>query len=172
MSAIPDNWSTPEFEALVSDHQRELWRYLRYLGCAADEAEDVAQDVFLAVYARPFERRSRTATAGYLRRAAHRFLLQRRRRGELPTATDIEIAERVWIEHGGGTAETERAAALDACASELPEPARRLLALRYEQHLSRDQIASRLGIAEEGVKSRLRRVLARLRACVERRMLA
>ena len=40
-------------KALIESHQAELWRYLRYLGCDAAEAEDLTQETFLAALSGP-----------------------------------------------------------------------------------------------------------------------
>lgn len=45
------------FARMVHEHQAGLWRYLRYLGCEPALAEDLVQEVFLAVWQRPFEDR-------------------------------------------------------------------------------------------------------------------
>ena len=37
-------------ETIVRTHQAMVYRYLRYMGAAADVAEDVAQETFLAAY--------------------------------------------------------------------------------------------------------------------------
>ena len=51
--------------SIVRAHQAGLWRYLRYLGCSAHEAEDLTQEVLLAVLRRPFEDHGEKATAAF-----------------------------------------------------------------------------------------------------------
>ena len=44
-------------EALVRRHQVGVWRYLRFLGCPPELADDLAQDTFLALMRHPPEDR-------------------------------------------------------------------------------------------------------------------
>lgn len=153
---------------LVWAHQAEIWRYLRFLGCEPQLAEDLAQDTFLLVFQRPFVHRGRNTTAVYLRRIArHLFLKGLRKSARIPLSMSFDEAELAWQEHHG---EGDRyLKALECCLGSLPEKGRAAIDLRYRECLSRDQMARALGMTQDGVKSLLQRTRAALRACIERR---
>ena len=170
----PDDPTT----ALVQDHQAGLWRYLRYLGCRHDEAEDLAQDVFLtALAARADERLGdldKPAMAAWLRRTAHNILRSTRRRLQRRLAVDLEAAEALFerMVAPGGNDGSAFLDALEACLAELPDRARAAIEARYldpGDGSSRRDLAARFGLRAEGVKSLLRRGRELLRACVERK---
>ena len=157
--------------ALVHAHQAEVWRYLRYLGCDPALADDLTQDTFLSVHARPFEIRSAAMTRGYLRRVARNLLAkQRRRTRRAPRCVDLIEAERVWAEQGESTQGEDYRHALGRCLAGLGDRPRRALDLTYTQGLPRREVAARLRMQDQGVKTLLHRVKAKLRACIERRM--
>jgi len=88
---------------LVRGHQAGVWRYLRFLGCDPDKADDLVQESFLAVLRDGFEERSPGQTAAYLRTVArNRLLMARRKERARPTAVDLEAAEAVWARVAGG----------------------------------------------------------------------
>jgi RNA polymerase sigma-70 factor len=63
----------------------------------------------------------------------------------------------------------EKIDALDDCLQHLPEDARNIVALHYEQDLATGVIASRLRMSREAIKKRLQRARARLTDCFERK---
>lgn len=163
--------ATSRLEELVSAHQREIWRYLRFLGASPSEADDVTQETFLEVWRRPFADRGERAARAYLRRVARNHLLMRLRRARRrPLVLDLEAAEGAWERLAGDDAGGERLACLRACVDELDGRARRALELRYAERRSRAESAELLGLRPEGLKTLLRRTRARLRACVEARL--
>jgi RNA polymerase sigma-70 factor (ECF subfamily) len=157
---------------LVREHQAGVWRYLRYLGAEAHEADDLTQETFLAVMRSGFEYRSPLEAAQYLRRAArNQLLIRRRRESREPTVGDLEAAEAVWAEAAGDDGLNDYLLALEDCLQRAVDARwREAIVLRYRDGASRDQIGERLDIATEGVKSLLRRARAALRDCVERKM--
>jgi RNA polymerase sigma-70 factor (ECF subfamily) len=145
---------------------------LRFLGAAGSEADDLAQETFLAVAQRPFELRSPTETAGYLRTVARHQLLMLRRRQEREISTvQLEAAETVWSELAGESGDLEAYLdALDVCLDGLEGRARRAVDLHYRLAASRAAIATELDMKPEGVKTLLRRTRDILRGCIERRL--
>ena len=105
-----------DLDAVVREHQADVWRYLRYLGAAASDADDLCQETFLAVARTPFELRSRSETAAYLRTAArNQLLMLRRRQGRQVETVDLAAAERVWAEHAPEGSSVPFLDALSAC---------------------------------------------------------
>ena len=158
-----------DLSELVERHQAEIWRYLRYLGAQAAEADDLVQETFLAVARSSFEQRSPQETTGYLRTTArNQFLsLRRKQKREVLTAR-VEAAEAVWVEHAAGDLWNGQVSAIRDCVEKLEGRARHAIDLHYREKTSRTTIAERLGMKPDGVKTLLRRTRALLRECVER----
>ena len=158
---------------IVSEHQTRIWRYLRCLGCNTSDAEDLTQETFLAVLRRPFEDRGKATTAAYLQTVARNLFLKSRRTERQRTAqsdAELEASESTWrslCDDDGGEAYL---AALRECVGTLDGRSRDAVRLRYREGTSRSEMAARLGISTDGIKSLLRRVRGLLRECIERRM--
>lgn len=159
-----------EATELVREHQADVWRYLRYLGCDSTEADDLCQETFLEVFRRPFDRRSRRETAAYLRRVArNRMLMLRRSRGRNPVVGNLENAELVWDEATAADGGLDMFLdALRSCLeSAINDRQRKAINLQYRHGHSREQIAHVLELTADGVKTMLRRARAALRDCVQ-----
>lgn len=159
-----------EMAALVRSHQAGVWRYLRYLGCPPAEADDLTQDTFLAVFRDGFEERSPEQTAAYLRTVARNRLLAVRRSRKKAPEVELEAAEAVWAETVGDRGMDDYLVALEDCLEKVTPRVRQVLDLLYRDRINRLEIAKRLEMAFEGVKTLLRRARASLRECVERRL--
>ena len=153
-------------EQLWGEHAAQLRRYLRVLGAAGQDLDDLLQETFVVLLQRPFEVRSGAQVATFLRSTA-RFLFLRRDRGRLP---EVEAADAVWERNCGNDDGDGYLAALRECVEQLPERSRRLVELGYDDELGRAAIARELGMKADGVKTALRRLRDGLRQCVERRL--
>lgn len=156
---------------LIEDHQAEVWRYLRALGCPADMVEDLAQETFLVAFCRPFEYRGPAAAAAYLRRTAyHRFVSHLQKHKSLVELKDVEVANATWERWCSGQRDnSEIFEILAECMSSLPERSRYALELRYRDGLSRQEIAKELSLSEHGAKNLIQRAKQRLRESLETR---
>lgn len=154
---------------LVRTHQAGVWRYLRFLGCDASEADDLTQETFLTVLRDGFEERSAAQTAAYLRTVArNRLLMARRTQNRRPPEVDLDAAETVWAQAAGDDGLETFLDALRECLRSAVTPrVRRALELAYRDRASRQAIATQLDMAPEGVKTLLRRARCALRKCVE-----
>src|SRR5205823_2652535 len=98
-----------QLELLIRTHQAMVYRYLRYMGAAADVAEDVGQETFLAAYKSaniPIEDAASEGgrCAAWLRGVARNQLLMHFRKARAnPVASDpvvleqaLEQADEVW----------------------------------------------------------------------------
>ncbi|MCC6493756.1 MAG: RNA polymerase sigma factor [Pirellulales bacterium] len=160
-----------DLASVVREHQADLWRYLRYLGATAEDADDLAQETFLAVARTPFEQRSRHETAAYLRTAArNQLLMLRRRQGRQVSTVELAAAEQVWAEATDGGPVSELLELLSRCYEALSGRAREAVDRFYREGDSREQLAARLEISVDGVKTLLRRTRTVLRECMERRV--
>lgn len=160
------------FERIIHAHQRGVWRYLRFMGCSTAEADDLTQETFLAAWKSDFVEINETATAGYLRTVARsRFLMMVRARGRRVTETDFAEVEADWVQLAGQDESwDERGAALDDCLQQVQGKARELIDLNYREGLRYAEIGDRLGMKPEGVRTLLKRVIGKLRECMERKL--
>lgn len=161
----------PDLATLVREHQADMWRYLRYLGAAPSDADDLTQETFLAVARTPFEHRSRGETAAYLRQAArHRLLMLRRRQGREIAAVELAAAEETWAAFHPAGDSSELLEALQACCEALAGRAREAVDRFYRDGVGREQLAVEFQMSVDGVKTLLRRTRDSLRQCIERRL--
>jgi RNA polymerase sigma-70 factor (ECF subfamily) len=153
---------------LVQSHQAEIWRYLRFLGCDPSRADDLAQEVFVAVLAKPPDQRSAGETRAYLRTIArHKFLMLLRRQERQAKQVELEAAEAIWAQTHTTDGGNAYLAALEECLEGLQGKAKQVVDLYYREHHGRAEIAARLEMTADGVKSLLRRTRDALRKCVE-----
>jgi RNA polymerase sigma-70 factor (ECF subfamily) len=170
---------------LVRTHQAVVWRYVRYLGASAELADDLVQEAFLQLLRAPFVERTPAATSAWLRTVVRNLYVKSFRRPPFASA-ELDAIEATWTgfvgdgasgdgdgrdgaDSGGASGSSEAVARLRQCLEQLDGRARSVVAWHYEERRSRADIAGRLGIGEDGVKSLLRRTRALLKACVERR---
>jgi RNA polymerase sigma-70 factor, ECF subfamily len=159
---------TPSLDVarLVQEHQTGVWRYLRVLGCSAAEAEDITQEIFLAVLTKPFQDYNRQATAAYLRQVARNLFISSRRRAV--AVAELDEAEAAWLRWAAKDDGQELLSALQSCLQNLTERARQALDLRFSRQCSRAEIAAALSLSEDGAKNLLQRAKQQLRACIEK----
>lgn len=170
MAAVSESVEV-NLESLVRTHQADVWRYLRYLGASAADADDLTQETFLAVGRSKFEERSPAQTAGYLRTVArNQLLMARRRQGREVSTVELEAAETVWAERVGPSGMDGYLDALADCAETLNGRAREAVQLFYHERQGRAEIAASLEMKPDGVKTLLRRTREVLRECIERRI--
>lgn len=157
------------FERLFgAEYARVVAIALRVLG-DADEAEDVAQEVFVSFHRRHSPDAS-YAAAWLHAAAAHTALnylrgnRRRTRREETEAAGAIRLRDGAEAEHDPQRAleERERRAELRAALAQLPARSAAILALRYSG-LSYAEIAAALDVRANGVGTLLRRAEEALR---------
>jgi RNA polymerase sigma-70 factor (sigma-E family) len=123
------------------------------------EAEELAQNAFVKVYARWRSVRRESADA-YVRTVVTRLFLDTRRRGKLKHLSVADPPERpVLVDHSSAE---ERAPLLQAL-QQVPPRQRAVLVLRFVHDLSVEQTAETLGCSIGTVKSQTARGLQTLR---------
>ena len=155
--------------AWLAAARARVWRYLRFLGCPADLADDFAQETLLAALREPTCAGAAAMPVGWLLLTArNRFRMHlRTARREVP---DLELLHAQWVEVAEPDGGERRLRALQRCLQELPARSRRALELRYGEAAERPVIGKELGIGAEGVKSLLERVRAVLAVCMQKRV--
>ncbi len=157
---------TSELEAVYADSRARLVRYLTRQTRCSQTAEDLAQDVFLAIpKARPIEPLHNPRA--FLFRIASNLVLNRAkqetRRRELRdanvavlwTAVDEVTPERQLLGE-------EALAQVGAAIERLPDRTRQILAWRRIDGLTNREIAVRLGISDTAVEKHMRSAMAAL----------
>jgi len=147
---------TPAFETLFRTEYSRVTAIAQRIVRDADEAEDVAQDVFVSFY------RKHPADAGYApawlhAAAAHTALnaiRSRERRGRRETVHAHQVDHAVDPQHAAEDMETR--AEVRAALARMEERAASLLALRYSG-LSYDEIAAALGLRKSSIGTLLSR---------------
>lgn len=149
------------FAALIRRHQNMVFSVALHMLRSRPAAEDMAQEVFLELYRSLSRLESDAHVVSWLRRvASHRCIDEIRRRNhrqEFATDTLPEPG------HSPQTRDVFGAERLQAMVAQLPENARMVVVLRYQEEMDPTEIASALGMPVNTVKSHLRRSIAALR---------
>ncbi len=172
----------PGLADIAQTHRLGIWRYLRFLGCDDAGADDLTQETFLAVA------RGGNGIDGngepirdmpaYLRGVARKVFLKQvsrsRREPSLEKLDDAYLAEadEVWSQFAGNDDGDTWIESLRECVEQLSGRGRQAIDLHYREELSREQIARRLEMTPDGIKTLLRRTREVLRQCVERKVRA
>ena len=155
--------------AAFDRHAPSVVRYVRSFGLSKDEAEDVGQEAFLALFKHLSLGRDAANLTGWLFRVAHNLALKRRRtmqrRPAHCTWDETQVREQA---DRGATPEArlmhrERQQRLKRIVAALPDRDRRCLLLRAEGLTYRD-IATTVGVSLGAVAKSLARVMTRLLA--------
>ena len=163
------------FAQLVTEHSARVYGALRRFGLNPQEADDVAQEVFLRAWrglAR-FEERSRFST--WLYRIAFNEAQRRLARRPPPTASsqqgDEDAIAALPAAIGTGpqarTLDREFEQVLERALAELPADLRAAVVLRDLEGLSTEEAADASGVRQAAFKSRLHRGRMQLRALLE-----
>jgi len=155
-AAPADPGLSPAFETLFRREYPRVAAIAQRIVRDADEAEDVAQDVFVSFY------RKHPADAGYAAAwlhaaAAHTALnaiRSRDRRGRRETAHAREFDR--GVDPQGAALDAETRSEVRAALGRMDERAASLLALRYSG-LSYDEIAAALGLRKSSIGTLLSR---------------
>jgi RNA polymerase sigma factor (sigma-70 family) len=164
---------------VVNQHARRLYRAARGMGFTTDDAEDLAQDVFVTFLEtiERFEGRSDVGT--WLFGILHHKAQERRRahgREDLADPID-EMFERQFNPDGSWSeppiaadrlvASDQTAEALRECLEALPDQHREVFQLRQLEELSAAEVSRVLDCTINHVGVMFHRARVRLRACLE-----
>lgn len=164
------------FRILYQRYRDRLHRYVLRLASRPSEAEEVFQEIWIAVINSKDRYEPTSSFASWLfsiahRRAADRWrALSRHAPDSLSPSTDEDLAQHVCaITHTPERHAQNDALgkALLAAIDTLPLPQREAFLMKAEGELSLEDIALATGVSRETVKSRLRYAQHRLRAALE-----
>lgn len=160
-------------EQLVRRHQRDVWRFLRWLGADRALADDLLQETFVRLLRRrrdegtlPTDDRAMRA---WLATTARNLFANARRRARAGVPLDDD-ATLVAVFERDIASRDERIDALNECLAALPERSRAALDLHYRDRLDHRRLGAAFGLRAAGVKAMLRRLRRALADCIERRM--
>jgi RNA polymerase sigma-70 factor (ECF subfamily) len=149
------------FEELVRQHQSMVFSIALHYTWDRPSAEEVAQEVFLQLYRQLAEIESNEHAAAWLRRtAAHRsidYVRKNRRHLQVPLEGSAEPVA------SDTTGDPMMSAALRRLIAQLPEKARIVMVLRYQEDMMPEEIARTLDMPVRTVKSHMQRSIAVLR---------
>ena len=149
------------FESLVRQHQSMVFSIVWHILRDRPVAEELAQDVFLSLHQHLGELESPEHVQFWLRKvASNRALDVARRRLRRPMVSLENAPEPVSVSDPG---DPMLGTALQKLVAALPEKARAIVVLRYQEDLDPAEIARVLGIPVGTVKSQLQRALGLLR---------
>jgi len=145
---------------LVAAHDADMVR-LCFMVCGDREiARDATQNAWYRIWSKPPELRDTTRLRSWLLSVAANEARQIVRRRGIGRVREIAASvEPAALDPGRSDGRLDLAAVL----RRLDSADRELLGLRYGLEMSSNEIASHLGISPEGVRSRLHRLLARVR---------
>ena len=168
--------SRDEFRDIVERHQSRVYSIaFRILGDCGT-AEEVAQDVFLALYRNLDRMQSQEHLLAWLRRVTvHRATdAYRRRASRVEFAADEFREEQMRLDRTGsavsqnGFESAGMETSIEQMLASLPPAQRGVLLLRYQEDLSPTEISALLSMPLGTVKSHLQRALKLLRSKASR----
>lgn len=163
--------SAQRFRELVQAHQSRVFSIAYRIVGDTGLAEEVAQDVFLALSRHLDGLQSDEHLLAWLRRVAvHRATDALRRRASRVDFTAAEFDEQRTVAadaHGSGPA-GPAANRMEILVASLPPPQRAMVLLRYQEDMTPAEIAAALSMPVGTVKSQLQRALKLLRVKADR----
>lgn len=175
---MPEAVRTPtsvddEFRSLFREHFGYVWKSLRRLGVSVADAEDLAQEVFVAVHRHRAERDPARPIRPWLFGFAFRVALghkrQKRVTGEVPTSqSDLDARHDSDRDVGRAMNARDAHRVVQRGLEDLSDDHRAVFVLHELDEQSAPDIADALGVPLNTVYSRLRVARERFRAAVQR----
>jgi RNA polymerase sigma-70 factor (ECF subfamily) len=151
----------PDFPTLLRQHQRMVFSIALHIVRDRMAAEEISQDVFLKLHQCFLSMKSAAHIEFWLRRVTvHRAIDYARKHRSDPDVALDELQIPAIDTPGGDPFLTRR---LQTLVASLPEKARAVVVLRYQEDLMPEEIAKLLEMPVGTVKSHLQRSLAMLR---------
>jgi RNA polymerase sigma-70 factor (ECF subfamily) len=170
----PDLPLEEEVLALFDQFRDRLFRYLRTFGLDRADAEEIIQDVFLALFQHLRDGKSRSNLAGWIFRVAHNLGLKQRYKSlRIANGASVaevglaEVAEDPALNPEARLVARQTQQRIQAVVEALPEQDRQCLTLRAEG-LRYREIAQVLEMSLGSVSQSLARSLGRIGRAAER----
>ncbi len=166
------------FEELVDRYKKSVFAIIYRMTGQYQEAEDIAQEVFVTVYQKLYQFDSSKKFAPWIHRIAINTCISSLRKNNKvillnfdETFTNQSESEPVY-KYGDPESTLERnelRADIRAALLELPESYQSVLILRYQLDLTNHEIAETLGVSKENVEVKVHRARKALRKIMIRR---
>lgn len=170
LERIASHGDRAAYAELFDHYAPRVKGYLARLGLEPGRAEDVAQEVMVAVWrkAGSFDRRKANASTWIFRIARNRRIdLFRRERTATLDANDPQLSPDALPLPDAGLEASQREVQVAAALADLPAEQRDMVRAAFYEDLSHSEIAERFGLALGTVKSRLRLAFEKLRLRLE-----
>lgn len=158
--------TSAEFGLYVEQHQSMVFSIAYHILNDRAAAEDVAQEVFLQLYSKIESLDSPDHVQYWLRRTTAHRAIDNGRRNHSHRHSNLDDVPEPSVE--AATSDPILEKRLRRVIASLPENARMIVVLRYQEDLGPEEIAKVLGIPLNTVKSQLHRALAILREKISR----
>ncbi len=161
---------TESLVLLLTQHQRELYRYIFALVPREDDAQDTLQDVNMALFRKADQYDPDKPFLPWAYQFAYLEVLKYRERSRQGrTAFSPEMIARIARDREAYEPMLEaRLAALDGCLERLLPADRDLIYRRYQRNVRPDDLAAELGTSRRTLYRSLERIRAMLLDCVTR----
>lgn len=158
---------------LVMQHRTALYGYIFACVRNHDDAEDILQNVSVAVTESIGQLKDEAGFLPWAREIARRRILAHRRQSRRELPLDPEVVQRLaeaahQVEDEEPT--SAHRAALLLCLENLPIHSRKLIALRYAGTADAQELGRRFGRTVQSIYAQIKRIKAALRDCVARRL--
>lgn len=159
------------FERTFRQHYAELCDFAAFYVGSADEAEDVVQDVFFAIWLRREDLEARVSVRSYLfgavrnhalHNSRHAAVVRRHIQDESAAPRPVERGADEILEGDEAALELRRA------IESLPPRTRLAMELRWLRQMSYAEVASVMRISTKGVEKLITEGMARLRSILLR----
>jgi len=160
-NAVPARAEASDFTLLVREHQAMVFSVAYHFLSDRAVAEEIAQDVFLELYQRLGKLQSAEHVVFWLRRVTVNCCIDAARRRKRRPEIQLEEAETPAAPTREG--DPIRSERLRRLVASLPEKARMMVVLRYQEDLDPEDIAGVMNVPVNTVKSQLQRALNMLR---------
>lgn len=158
--------------AVVGAWHRPIRAFLATMLLSPQDADDVAQELFLRALDRLDRVSGIDALGAFLRGIARNVVRERQRKYARENRAYMRFVEdrfgkKSAIEEASWLTDPEMLAALRSCLANLPEQSREMLAMRYTDETTSGQIGQKVGMTAAAVRTAMRRARAALLKCIQ-----
>lgn len=173
MPSVDDQNLMREFVRELTEHQQALRAFVGYLMAGTQDASDVAQEVNLILWEKREQFEIGTNFRAWAFTTARYVVLghRRRLRKEGLLLLDQDLVEQLADEWQAQPDEHQhKLAILHTCVEKLSDNDQALLRVRYSGHGGVEQMAAQSGQEGSSLRTRLFRLRAALKQCVQREL--
>lgn len=159
-----------DFDAIVQRTHPQIRAYIAGMGVAAHEVDDVAQEVYIALFRGHDKIPAETTPERWLRGIARNLCLNHIRRsarkGRLHREALAELLADANSYCDRPESDGEFDGALEHCVRRLPQDSKDLLCMRYRDDMTSQKIAESVNSTAQAIRVALHRIRASLKRCI------